>query len=1812
MHKGLFAALAAAMVMLGCSSSDKGGVPQSGDGGSGGGNTPQERPKGVLEGKAVDALIIGGTLSVYSWENGVKGQLLGSTITDQTGNYSLSIQTPSKPVLLELVGGHYIEEASGRRVDLNSRHKLRAVTYYESGQSLSVMVTPWTNVAAAFAQYQMRTQGLNANNAITSSASALAAIVDVDILNTVPWDVTHESSESIFTDELKYGITLAAASSLTAWASEQNGLQPHTTYTSINLAEMMYLDVLADGVLNGNGYRITADGSPSDQVVTYSLGRVPVNVELYRRQLALEMLKVASAEYNKTQMTIDDVFSNADRYSMSTHMIWSPEAPVPIDLAGPVIAPQVVAGRVLGGNVSIPVTVTDLLSVKRVDYYLDGEFLVSISDQKSMNVEIDTTEYADGEHELHIEAWDSLENKGETTIKLKFDNSGPSLTIADNLLTNKNSFLLTGTASDSTNSGLSVTANDKVASLNNGKWQIEIPITQDVTPVVVVAKDGLGNATEQNIEIKKDSVAPSLEPIFSEARFFTESVGIVVNDLDKSDGLPVYFDLGSLSLGGLEVTETSLLENGIPYIRIATSDVGFVSTKPETIEVKYQVLRNGNALNDWRDLALQSIENGIAYYLLPFSSEFLSEKWINSKATDALTAHIITSDEAGNSKDYKFTFSSYINFPRLHINSQYIRSNITAYEYLSDGNLGGIVGECVTDDLGYCQVAVAGDVDNIQIRANGGQYIEPATGDATDVGTVKTYAQFLGDDLVVYMHPLSPLFSAMVERVDDVGEGVETFVEIYGFHPYATKPEKLSNITTLTDGVKLSLQLRGISEFATTHGGSSAEFATLMAQDYSSDGLLDGMAILQVDPERLEFYGQPITANTYRTDVPFAALLAVENRGVVYDYLNGIATDTNAIYGDEEPVSLDVEGPTVEVVAALSWAKTVELKYQATDVSAITGVSIHIDNMPYAHSSAASGVFSVDSTEIADGQHTLSIIAVDAIGNATEWRKTIVVDNTAPVVTLKAPAAAAATSFTITVDITDITAVSDPVLLIDGEAAGQRAVLSEKGFTLNPSTLDDGSHTFTVRATDALGNVGSKDAVVLIDKTAPVLKITSSPLVNKVDYKVTGTVADSTKVTVTVNGKAATVSEGKWEYVAKLSAFQTVFDVVAVDAVGNKTEAEIKVDYDDSAPGIKWIASSGEYRTEFGSVFSVNSLVNAYEPSMNIPVTLVSIGRTEWNSSAIDLAGYMYVEPVITDPTTPGSTASAELLVETRYVEDDEVVRDWQKWTRTSRTMPFVTEVLAPGWENSGDDVIRKLEVRATDKAGNVSEIATWEFKVHIVRDFVAPTVTPARTLVKFTKGDGVLANCTSGELLVNNSVSKPICLDTSRIALGGKKVTPQLSNEGYAAVEVQVEDPYGEGFFTEAKDLVVEYQYLRGDTVVMDWTPAPRQESAPKTVYLPLVTETLGKQFFVADKATVHKVAFRVADSEGNSSSATFDIALDVLTQELEVGSPEPGNEEIFKKDFEQRALLNGDEAEIHYDFTNQTDVPYVISFESAAKNKLTHVWESAQRVNRARIIEKEEWRVQLCMNCLSDGTPPIPTGGIAGFPKFAEPIEWSSWLTVTGLYDRSNKMHSPATREPAFTNYQQDVVVAADVDWTDYVPPGLCESNTEPDARPSTAARYACPVGYANNIPSLKQVERRIQRRVFKTVEYDEGYPKNQIEALQKATEFGDSYRVFDLDAETEIIPVGGWFKIPVKTSIRIVKVSKLPSVINKDDPEVLANDETVPYLAPVYHDKSLTYSLNTDMIISRAIDAGGLDKVSVSKQAIGEGIVSFEVRR
>ena len=82
-----------------------------GGGGGGGstGPTGSTIPVGSVSGTAFDGLILNGTVSVYDFSTGAKGALLGQATTDGNGLYALSLQVESRPVLVEITGGYYVE-----------------------------------------------------------------------------------------------------------------------------------------------------------------------------------------------------------------------------------------------------------------------------------------------------------------------------------------------------------------------------------------------------------------------------------------------------------------------------------------------------------------------------------------------------------------------------------------------------------------------------------------------------------------------------------------------------------------------------------------------------------------------------------------------------------------------------------------------------------------------------------------------------------------------------------------------------------------------------------------------------------------------------------------------------------------------------------------------------------------------------------------------------------------------------------------------------------------------------------------------------------------------------------------------------------------------------------------------------------------------------------------------------------------------------------------------------------------------------------------------------------------------------------------------------------------------------------------------------------------------------------------------------------------------------------------------------------------------------------------------------------------------
>src|SRR5690606_31280870 len=144
------------------------------------------------------------------------------------------------------------------------------------------------------------------------------------------------------------------------------------------------------------------------------------NTDMYRRLLALSMLRVAESDYNVTGVTLVDIFSNAERYSMSTSGLFSNEVPSPIDITPPVITSSAVGSATYSGVLNYPVIVNDLLDIKRIDYSIDGNYLSTEDDLDNPSLTIDTTAYADGDHVLTVEAWDILDNYASQDFALKF------------------------------------------------------------------------------------------------------------------------------------------------------------------------------------------------------------------------------------------------------------------------------------------------------------------------------------------------------------------------------------------------------------------------------------------------------------------------------------------------------------------------------------------------------------------------------------------------------------------------------------------------------------------------------------------------------------------------------------------------------------------------------------------------------------------------------------------------------------------------------------------------------------------------------------------------------------------------------------------------------------------------------------------------------------------------------------------------------------------------------------------------------------------------------------------------------------------------------------------------------------------------------------------------------------------------------------------------------------------------------------------------------------------------------------------------
>jgi uncharacterized Zn-binding protein involved in type VI secretion len=207
--------------------------------------------------------------------------------------------------------------------------------------------------------------------------------------------------------------------------------------------------------------------------------------------------------------------------------------------------------------------------------------------------------------------------------------------------------------------------------------------------------------------------------------------------------------------------------------------------------------------------------------------------------------------------------------------------------------------------------------------------------------------------------------------------------------------------------------------------------------------------------------------------------------------------------------------------------------------------------------------FSAANVPLLEGANTITIIALDQLGNQSTTALNVTLDTSLPVVTITAPLNGNSTNI--------------PILTVNGtinEAStgvtvnGRSATLTGQSFTLENLPLAEGQNSIAVEASDLAGNKGRAIVSVTLDTVKPQIFVTTPAdalLTRNPQLTVSGTVSEPL-TSLTVNGQTATITGQTCTTLLTLNEGVNSITLEATDRAGNKSSVAISVTLDSTPP----------------------------------------------------------------------------------------------------------------------------------------------------------------------------------------------------------------------------------------------------------------------------------------------------------------------------------------------------------------------------------------------------------------------------------------------------------------------------------------------------------------------------------------------------------------------------------------------------------------------------------------------------------------------
>jgi len=331
----------------------------------------------VISGAATKGPISNATVFFYAIDafGFPVGDALATTTTDATGNFTVSLPAITAPVLVETLGGSFIDE-SDQETDVALK---RQILLSETQGFLSVLpvgsstvaITPFTEALVTLVRNQAQVSG-DFLGQLAETTKVYSDAIGLDVLTTVPTNPLSPAATAT-TDATRYALLLGAVANTSNNVAIQLG-SATPTYEIIKAVISDLVDGVVDGkqfnssVLVGDTSRTLPSNIDFEQemirfknnnAAVYTSVALPlINSTSLVNSVPQAIVNVSTSVAQGAQVTLDGTASRDAEASPLTYA-WTQLAGTPVTLSSATVAAPTFSAPVIIGALRFRLLVTD-------------------------------------------------------------------------------------------------------------------------------------------------------------------------------------------------------------------------------------------------------------------------------------------------------------------------------------------------------------------------------------------------------------------------------------------------------------------------------------------------------------------------------------------------------------------------------------------------------------------------------------------------------------------------------------------------------------------------------------------------------------------------------------------------------------------------------------------------------------------------------------------------------------------------------------------------------------------------------------------------------------------------------------------------------------------------------------------------------------------------------------------------------------------------------------------------------------------------------------------------------------------------------------------------------------------------------------------------------------------------------------------------------------------------------------------------------------------------------------------------------------